>query len=219
MWQTIKTYYYYLLPIIKYIYANWYRYWQKLLTIIGDIKVFPKYPLFLIYNPEEYDYKIRGNDIRKLSNIIKPGDIILRKYDHYLDSYLIPGPYSHSGIYIGDNKIIHAVAEGVKEIDIIDFCQCDGIKVLRATELKDEEINNIILKAKGALGSVYDFKFNSSDSSAFYCHELTSYCFNNYIKFIPEPVTFKGKELKFIKPKYTADSFIKSDKLVPVYFI
>jgi len=42
--------------------------------------------------------------------VIKPGDLILRAYECYLDGLFIPGTYTHTGIYIGDGKVIHAVA-------------------------------------------------------------------------------------------------------------
>ena len=58
---------------------------------------------------------------------------MLRGYDNYLDGYFIDDPhgYSHGAIYVGDGKIIHAVAQGVSEIDVLDFMRCDRICVLR----------------------------------------------------------------------------------------
>lgn len=44
---------------------------------------------------------------------------------------MIGGDWSHGAIYAGDNKVIHAVAEGVSEVDLIDFCKCDRIAIFR----------------------------------------------------------------------------------------
>jgi cell wall-associated NlpC family hydrolase len=57
-------------------------------------------------------------------DVIWPGDIVLRGYNHYLDGKFIPDPlkYSHGAIYVGDNTLIHAVAEGVSTVNIVDFC-------------------------------------------------------------------------------------------------
>lgn len=185
---------------------NSYTYWIKFLTIIGDIKVY-KTPCFILYNNEEFDYKVRGYMIREIEEKIEPGDIILRKYCHYLDGFLIPGDYSHSGIYVGNNNVIHAIAEGVIETDIIDYCQADAILVLRPIKGQDEAI----AFAKQTIGSPYDFKFNSEDSSEFYCHEFTQACYKNSIKIEPIQPKFFGKTLSFIKPKYLADCFINNE--------
>lgn len=190
---------------------NWYKIWEKTLRIIGDIKIF-KTPCWINYCPEEFDYNIRGEDICKIQEVIKPGDIILRSYENYLDSYLIPGKYSHSGVYIGDGKIIHAVAEGVKEIHLIDFCQADGIIVLRHKGDVERQIN----RCKKWIGKDYDFKFNSTDSTAFYCHELTAASLKDIVEVEAVPATFMGIELKFLKAKFLAESFIKNESFEKV---
>lgn len=190
---------------------NWYKIWEKTLRIIGDIKVF-KTPCWVNYNPEEFDYNVRGEDICKIQEVIQPGDIILRSYENYLDSYLIPGKYSHSGVYIGDGKIIHAVAEGVKEIHLIDFCQADGILVLRHNADKEKQIN----RCKKWIGKEYDFKFNSTDSTAFYCHELTATSLKDMIDVEAVTPTFMGMKIKFLKAKYLAESFINNSNFEKV---
>ena len=190
---------------------NWYKIWEKTLRIIGDIKIF-KTPCWINYVPEEFDYKVRGEDICRIQEIIKPGDIILRSYENYLDSYLIPGKYSHSGVYIGDGKIIHAVAEGVKEIHLIDFCQADGILVLRHYADAKKQIE----RCKKWIGKEYDFKFNSTDSTAFYCHELTATSLKDMINIEAVTPTFMGMKLKFLKSKYLAESFINNKAFITI---
>ena len=120
-----------------------YKLWSKFLTHFGEIKIF-KYPMFIVYDPKVFS--ITGNDILDILKLIKPGDIILRGYDMYLDGKFIPNKtgysindstknigknFSHGGIYIGNNTIIHAIAEGVSEINIIDYVQCDRIAIFR----------------------------------------------------------------------------------------
>ena len=184
--------------------SSLYRNWANFLTVLGNIKIFST-PCFLIYDPNEFDYKIRGEAIREIEKQLKPGDIILRKYDHYLDGYLIPGKYSHASIYIGNSKLIHAVAEGVKEIDLIDFCQCDNICILRPLEDPTYAITNAILYK----GKPYDFYFNAKDSKEFYCHELVAKCYNK-IRFKRYYPKFLGIKLKFLAKRYLADSFLEN---------
>ena len=67
---------------------------------------------------------------------------MLRGYDNYLDGYFIDDPhgYSHGAIYVGENKIIHAVAQGVSEIHAVDFMKCDRICIIRPAVGQDEAI-------------------------------------------------------------------------------
>ena len=187
-----------------YILKNWYKWWKQLLTIIGNIKVF-KTPCFIQYSIDEYDYKVRGNVIRDICSKLKPGDVILRGYDHYLDGWLIPGEYSHAGVYVGDNVIVHAVSEGVKEIDTIDFMQCDRVMVLRPKSGVKAAVNFV----KKSIGEKYDFKFNTTDSSEFYCFELAAKAYKN-LDINAYDIEMFGLKFTFLSPKYTAESFINS---------
>ena len=65
--------------------------------------------------------------------ILEPGDVLLRGYNKYLDGRFIPDEkgYSHAGIYVGDNEVIHAVSPSVERIHLVDFCVSDRIMVLR----------------------------------------------------------------------------------------
>lgn len=187
-----------------YIIQNWYKWWVKFLTILGRIKVY-KTPCYLIYDPNEFDYNVRGEQITEIQKIINPGDIVLRGYKHYLDGFLIPGEFSHSGVYIGNNKIIHAIASGVQEIDIIDFFQCDRFCIIRPNGGQEKAIERV----KKWIGKGYDFKFDTNNSSEFYCHELTA---NAYIELQPEayPIKIRNYVCKLITPKYIANSFLEN---------
>ena len=107
-----------------------YKIWSKFLTVFGDIR-YSKYPPFLFY--DDVDFAVSGYKVEKIMDVIEPGDVILRGYDSYLDSLFIKSSkkYSHAGVYIGNNEMIHAVAPNVSKEHIIDFCNCDRIVVLR----------------------------------------------------------------------------------------
>lgn len=107
-----------------------YKAWSKFLTAFGDIKIF-RFPFFIVYDPD--DYQVTGQDTLDIMAALKPGDVILRGYTHYADGKFIPDKlkFSHGAIYIGNNKIIHAVAEGVSETDVIEFTRCDRIAIFR----------------------------------------------------------------------------------------
>ena len=123
------------------------------LSFFSDIKVYP-YPMFVLYNPGSY--LLKGKDIRKVISLVQPGDILLRKYRNYLSDPFIPGYFSHSGLYLGpvteddsihvpfkwrqnsfrpgDQMVIHGLAEGVLIEDLINFCRCDYLAILRFPE-------------------------------------------------------------------------------------
>lgn len=172
-----------------------------LLNILGDIKVY-KYPFFMVYDPSTF--YVKGYHTRQAIDIIEPGCILCRKYIHYLDGLFIPGKFSHSGIYVGNGKVIHAIAEGVKEIDIIDFLRCDGFCILKPKKVENGLV--AVEKAKYFLDTPYDFDFVDG-MDAFYCHELTATCYLN--------CNIQKKDVKILgfklKERYTCDSFIEND--------
>lgn len=137
------------------------------LKIFGDIKVF-KWPMFILYDPGSY--KVKGEDMREVIEKIQPGDMLVRGYDSYLDGFFIPGTFSHVGLYLGkvtedDRKnitslagkknfrsgsqmVIHSMAEGLFMEDILNFCRCDRMAIVRfpsqikaLSKLSEKEVN------------------------------------------------------------------------------
>ena len=123
------------------------------MKILGDIKYHP-WPLFFIYDPK--GYQVKGYEVREVLNTLEPGDILLRGYDKYLSSLFIPGYFSHAALYLGEVRdedrenceheftpaqlknfgtgqqmVVHAMAPGVFMEDVIDFCRCDRLVILR----------------------------------------------------------------------------------------
>jgi hypothetical protein len=132
---------------------------KKFLTWFGDLKYFP-YPMWIVWDPGSY--KVKGEDAREVIELVRPGDILLRSYDNYVDGLFIPGSYSHVGLYVGEidetrraqaggllnnadeqaraqseffrtgpQMVIHAMAEGVRMDDVLTFCRCDTMAILR----------------------------------------------------------------------------------------
>ena len=186
---------------------------DRLLNLFGDIKLCP-YPPFLYYYRGDY-YKVSGKDTLDILSKVVPGDILCRGYDHYLDGYFIPGEYTHSGIYIGDGKIIHAIAEGVCECTLIDFVRCDRVIVLHTDDHMRREV--AVERVKSWLDRPYDFSFSDGED-AFYCHELSA---RAYIEYNPQKIV---PYLGFIRmvsmtPKYLAESLINNPMFTKVFEI
>ena len=64
-----------------------YKCWSKFLNFFGDIKVF-SYPFWLVYDPD--DFQVSGKKVLDIIKTLKPGDVILRGYNKYLDGKFIP---------------------------------------------------------------------------------------------------------------------------------
>lgn len=187
-----------------------YKLKRFILTIFGDIKVF-KWPLFLLYHPTSF--RIKGFHTRNIMSVIQPGDIIMRSYINYLDGYFIPkgeSKCSHSGLYIGNGKIVHAIAEGTLLDDIIDFCRSDRIVVLRPIYGQQWAIEHA--KKCADKNIEYDFDFRSGNGK-YYCHEFTASCFP-YLKIreLSRPIPFfQFIGLSIMSPTaFLADSFFSN---------
>ena len=76
-------------------------------------------------------FKIKGDQTRELINSCEAGDILLKGYRGYGDSLFRKGRYNHAGIYLDSEHISHVVNGGVDTIDVIDFCRCDRLLILR----------------------------------------------------------------------------------------
>jgi len=180
---------------------------KKLLTILGDIKIFP-WPFFVVYHPETF--AVKGFHTRRAINVLKPGDIVQRKYKRYLDGFFIPGEFSHTGVYIGDGIVIHAVAEGIVEEDIIDFLRCDDFRILTVTRAYDRK--RAVKRCKKWLGTPYDFDF-TSNNEAIYCHELAALAYEEL-----EVPKIKSTMMKILKTEaaYLSASFDNNKKIKEV---
>lgn len=119
-------------------------------------------------------FYLNGYDVLQIMEILKPGDVLVRGYDCYVDGKFIPDEhgYSHAGIYVGGQDIIHAVSPSVCRVSVVDFCQCDRIMVLRPCYGQEYAIHN----AETKLGLPYDFNYEG-DSEKMYCFELVSHCY------------------------------------------
>lgn len=176
-----------------------YKVKSVLLDILGDIQYY-KYPNFLLYCPTTF--KIKHHQARIAEALIQPGDIILRRYDHYADGLFIPGKYSHTGIYIGNGQMIHAISEGVSRIDIGDFLRCDGFIILRPSGGQQ----TAIARAEMMVGRPYDFNFEPG-SARLYCHELGAVAYKELKIEAFHPSLF-GITFKRMKKVYIDKSFL-----------
>lgn len=160
-----------------------YKIQKALFRFVGDIKWhgFSR-PFWFTINAKTF--RLKGKHYRSVEHIIQPGDILIRRFEGYVDKWFIPGFWNHAGIYCGkvnnkDYQVIHAISDGVVVDDLIDFMKTDHLIVLRApARLREKTIE----RAKATIGSDYDFAFEFGNSLRFSCTELISYCYREIIK-------------------------------------
>ena len=134
-----------------------------------------KYPLWFVYRPDVH--RVRGNDVREILNIINPGDILLRRFDGYLNTVFTPGFWGHAGAYVGGNQVVHSVSEGCIQEDILNFCRADAIAVL--APYTGTNVAEAIKKAKDYADEnvPYDYQFSETNKK-YYCTELVDAIYN-----------------------------------------
>lgn len=126
-------------------------------------------------------YEIKGPHMREVLNNLSPGDILLRRYSHYVGSVVIPGHFSHAGLYIGNDEVIHMLGKGIAKEDILTFMRCDDMAIVR---VRDESlVAPAIDQAKEWYSKEieYDYNFETS-KERFYCTELVDVCYGNLIR-------------------------------------
>jgi len=175
-----------------------YRIAKRTLTWFGDIMLATSPP------------KTKAEHIIKMQQLIEPGDVICRTYTYYLDSYFIPGEYTHSGLVVDKDTMIHSVAEGVTKIHPIDFIKdTDGFVVLRPKYLDLTALQKALVKAQFHINNETQYDFLFSDPDKFYCHEFVCDCLRNGgINVSPSSFYAGIWPIKFKKTAYLASDII-----------
>ena len=175
---------------------------SKVVSFVSDIRFY--WLGFVLFG--NTSYQVKGEDMREILNTIEPGDVLLRRYSHYLGSVLIKGYYSHAALYVGDNSIVHMLGHGIEKEDILTFMRCDGICVLRPTD--PSLIEPAIAKANKYLEYEiqYDYSFDTNNAKRLYCTEFADNVYDYPVR------TYLGE-----KRKVLPDNFLEVDFFQEVY--
>ena len=137
-------------------------------------------PMWIVYRPD-HD-RVTGDDMWKIIECLEPCDMLLRKYDRYLNTLLeraLPkikggewGFWGHAGFFAGDHAVLHSVEEGCVRTNILDFIQADAVAVRRVPGLTKEDKDYYIERAwdKVEDKTPYDYDFKRGNIGI-YCSE------------------------------------------------
>jgi len=129
---------------------------------------------------------------RKLSKLLKPGDVIITRHDDAASNLFLPGFWPHGALYVGtqaqrqeqdprggtwrekcvgENCVLEARKDGVLFRPLHDTLSVDACVVLRP-RLKSEQVVEAISRAMAHQGKCYDFEFDFRRSDKLVCTEV-----------------------------------------------
>lgn len=141
---------------------------------------------------EEEDFDAMIKIIKVGDQLLKIGDVITTKTNGELSNPFVPGFWGHVGVYVGDGRVVQATTHGVLNTNLAWFMKDkDYLSVSRPNFLTEDQCWLLADYCKAQVGKEYDFSFNTSDISKFYCSEL----YYMAIKFVTGESPFKLKKI------------------------
>lgn len=156
--------------------------------------------IYFRYPFDKERFNIDGSSIRKIQSVLQPGDLIFRRFNNRLFD-MLDGSFSEGALYLGKGKILfHTDENQIEMLDLIDYCICDKISIIRLKNQKNEHmgIDDIIYRAKSFyhLFKEYDFFFDK-EHPEIQNYSVCIYCFKEYRLNFPK--SFLGYPIKIHK--------------------
>lgn len=165
------------------------------IDLIGNIRVYKGGIIFF----GNSSYKLKGSQLREILELVKPGDILLNRHDHFVSGWFIKGDFKHAGLMVNNNEVIHVIGEGIQKEDVLTFTRADAFAIIRC---KSDKLTELAIKiAYEQLAKLvkydYDFDITSNYSEVeFYCSEFTDYCYGHPLKISGKKYIFPSDYLE-----------------------
>jgi hypothetical protein len=172
---------------------------------------FRKILVEIVYLTTVTNIKIRENLLKyslykKIKYTLKRGDIVLLGDLKTVVSLFVDAPFTHSAIYLGRNKFIHATGDGVSYTYLKKFFkEYDTIAIFGIPQYvthRKKIINKAIKFAKDQFGKPYNYSLKKTEKK-YFCTQLVNESFKyagyetGLSTFYDEP-KFRSRILKLI---------------------
>jgi hypothetical protein len=107
----------------------------------------------------------------EVMSLLQPGDVLVTRKENALTNYFLPGYWPHAAFYIGGERVIEALKDGVRERTMDSPLGNDAVAVIRP-RLSPERIDEAIQRARTHVGKPYDFDFDFTRSDRLVCTEV-----------------------------------------------
>lgn len=138
--------------------------------------------LITITNVRLRENLLKFSNYKIIQMNLKRGDVVLLGDLKTVVSLFADGPFTHSAIYLGRNKFIHAVGDGVSYMKLNKiFKEYDTIAIFRIPKYvkhKKKIISKAIKFAKNQLGKPYNYLLKKT-SGKFFCTQLVNESFKH----------------------------------------
>lgn len=132
---------------------------------------------------------ITRQQVNKILESVKPGDILLSHETYRLTSMFIKGFWDHAAIVSSRGTVIEAVGTGVREVDLEEWLfKKDYVKVVR-TYLSDAVCLSAGVASLEFIGFKYNFTFSwinpfhvARNVRGVYCSQLVYECYLQALK-------------------------------------
>jgi Permuted papain-like amidase enzyme, YaeF/YiiX, C92 family len=107
----------------------------------------------------------------QLLQMLRPGDVFVTRKDAAVTNYFLPGYWPHAALYVGDDKVVESLKDGVRERSMDSPFGNDAVAVVRPL-LTPELIQQAIQRARTHIGKPYDFDFDFTRADRMVCTEV-----------------------------------------------
>lgn len=140
---------------------------------------------------------------------LRAGMILCTQTKGELSNVLIPGHFTHVGIYIGGGFVMEATGRGVVKTDLITFLLSkDHVRVRSPKFASRTEMESAAVWARNQEGKPYDWLFTPSPK-ALYCAELG---IRSYWRDTSKECPFPPRDFLGV-PAWSPDDIANADKL------
>jgi hypothetical protein len=143
------------------------------IDFFGGIRIYPGGIILF----GDHTAQLKGHDVREIVAALEPGDIVLNRHDYYVSSFFIGGDFSHAGLCVTKDEVIHVGINGIVKEDILTFTRADAFAIIRP---KDKKTTNIAIERAYMYletGIQYDYDFDKYSDDYFYCSEFVDSCY------------------------------------------